>query len=73
MNPGEGMLSIMSELNIPVVMSSDSHTPKRVGADFDKGLRLLKKVGYQKISYFKERKRHDLNTTDVANSLGFSL
>ena len=73
MNPGEEMLSMMSELNIPIVMSSDSHTPNRVGADFDKGLRLLKKVGYQTISYFKERKRHDLNTTDVANSLGFSL
>ena len=73
MNPGKEMLTMMKERNIPVVISSDSHTPKRVGADFDKGLRFLKEVGYDKVSYFKERKRIDLNIQDVAKSMGLDI
>lgn len=73
MNPGTEMLAMMKEHNIPVVISSDSHTPKRVGADFDKGLRCLKEVGYDKVSYFKERKRIDLNIQDVAKSMGLDI
>ena len=73
MNPSKEMLAMMKEHNIPVVVSSDSHTPKRVGADFDKGLKCLKEVGYDKVSHFKERKRIDLNIQDVEKSMGFSI
>ena len=73
MNPSKEMLAMMREHNIPIVVSSDSHTPKRVGADFDKGLKCLKEVGYDKVSHFKERKRIDLNIQDVAKSMGFSI
>ena len=73
MNPGTEMLAMMKEHNIPVVVSSDSHTPKRVGADFDKGLSCLKEVGYDKVSYFKERKSIDLNIQDVAKSIGLDI
>ena len=73
MIPGTDMLAMMKEHNIPVVISSDSHTPKRVGADFDKGLMCLKEVGYDKVSYFKERKRIDLNIQDVAKSMGLDI
>ena len=72
-NPSKEMLAMMKEHNIPIVVSSDSHTPKRVGADFDKGLKCLKEVGYDKVSHFKERKRIDLNIQDVAKSMGFSI
>ena len=65
------MLAMMKEHNIPIVVSSDSHTPKRVGADFDKGLKCLKEVGYDKVSHFKERKRIDLNIQDVRKINGF--
>ena len=73
MNPSKEMLAMMNEHNIPIVVSSDSHTPKRVGADFDKGLKCLKEVGYDKVSHFKERKRIDLNIQDVEKSMGFSI
>lgn len=69
MNPGIEMLKLMAERQIPVVIGSDSHQPKRVGAQFDLALDLLLNAGYSEVSYFHERKRQALPISDVLTSL----
>lgn len=68
-NPGPQMLRMMQERNIPVVLGSDSHTPRRVAADFDRALDALEEAGYTKVSCFVGRKRQDLSIADVRASL----
>jgi histidinol-phosphatase (PHP family) len=68
-NPGPEMLAMMRERNIPVVLGSDSHTPRRVAADFDRALDTLEEAGFEKVSCFLERKRLDLPISDVRSSL----
>lgn len=70
MHPNPLMLKEMHKRSIPVVLGSDSHEPKRVGADFDKALKLLKETGYQTICYFKKRKRFEIGIDEAAQSLG---
>ena len=65
MNPGMVMLTEMALREIPVVISSDSHDPHRVGADFDQALANLQNAGYQRVSYFINRERHDLAISEV--------
>ena len=65
MNPGMAMLSEMAQRDIPVVIGSDSHDPHRVGADFEAALNNLRDAGYERVSYFIERKRHELAISDV--------
>ena len=68
-NPGPQMLRMMRERNIPVVLGSDSHVPRRVGSDFGDALDSLEEAGYRKVSHFLARKRIDLNITEVRASL----
>ncbi len=68
-NPGPQMLRMMRERGIPVVIGSDSHTPRRVAADFDLALDALENAGYTKVSCFLGRKRQDLAIVDVRASL----
>ena len=60
MNPGPQMLRLMSERNIPVVIGSDSHHPRRVGESFVRALECLRDAGYQSVSRFDARKRVDI-------------
>jgi histidinol-phosphatase (PHP family) len=69
MNPGVEMLKLMAERKIPVVLGSDSHQPKRVGAQFDMALDILLNAGYQEVSFFHERRRQSLPIRDVLASL----
>lgn len=73
MNPGPKMLRLMKDRNIPVVLGSDSHSPRRVSADFHYALDCLEDVGYQKVSYFLNRKRYDVGIPDVRDSLTVNL
>ena len=66
MNPGAAMLSEMAQREIPVVIGSDSHDPHRVGADFEKALANLQNAGYQRVSYFIKRNRHELAINKVS-------
>ncbi|HEX2750592.1 MAG TPA: histidinol-phosphatase [Verrucomicrobiales bacterium] len=68
-NPGPQMLRMMNERNIPVVLGSDSHTPRRVAADFDRALDSLEEAGYAKVSCFLGRKRQDFLIADVRGTL----
>jgi histidinol-phosphatase (PHP family) len=72
-NPGPQMLRMMRERGIPVVIGSDSHNPKRVGADFLYATQLLEEAGYEKASYFIGRRRHETPLTAIAESLRFPV
>ena len=68
-NPGPQMLRMMSERGIPVVLGSDSHTPRRIAADFDGALDALEAAGFSKVSCFLGRKRQDFPIGDVRATL----
>lgn len=69
MNPFPQMLKEMNARTIPVVVGSDAHVPQRVADRFDSALDLLQSCGYQKVSYFLDRKRHDLSIEAALVSL----
>jgi histidinol-phosphatase (PHP family) len=69
MNPGLAMLRLMKKRDIPVVLGSDSHQPERVGDGFVRALDALERAGYDEVSFFEERRRHDLPIADVRESL----
>ncbi|MES2708043.1 MAG: histidinol-phosphatase [Verrucomicrobiota bacterium] len=68
-NPGPEILTMMRERNIPVVIGSDSHTPRRVGSDFEDALDAIEEAGYTEVSHFLNRKRVDLPISTVRASL----
>lgn len=68
MNPGPQMLKMMNERGIPVVVSSDSHRPERVGADFGLAFSLLETAGFENVSYYDQRRRQDVSIADVRGS-----
>lgn len=65
MNPGMEMLREMALREIPVVIGSDSHDAHRVGAEFEAALNNLRDAGYDRVSYFINRERHDLAISNV--------
>ncbi|MFN0080797.1 MAG: histidinol-phosphatase [Prosthecobacter sp.] len=69
MNPGLEMLRMMADRKIPIVIGSDSHRAVRVGEHFVTALNHLTEAGYEKVSYFLNRQRIDLNISDVLASL----
>ena len=69
MNPGPQMLRMMSERNIPVVMGSDSHHPRRVGENFMLAIANLREAGYEKAGVFESRKRRDILLEDIEAAL----
>ncbi len=69
MNPGPEMLGMIAARGIPMVVSSDSHRPERVGADFGAALAMLEDAGIEEVSYFHERRRHGLPVARVRDSL----
>ena len=68
-NPGRTMLACMAERNIPVVLGSDSHVPERVSDGFVAALDMLEEAGYDAVSYFLARERHDLPIEQARSSL----
>ena len=69
MNPNMHMLVAMAERHIPVVIGSDAHDPKRVGADFDTAMHLLEEAGYIHIHFFLERRRQQVALDRARDSL----
>src|SRR5690606_10948008 len=45
--PDKRLLQKCFEKKIPIVLSSDAHFPKHVGADFNQAISLAKEIGYQ--------------------------
>ncbi len=69
MNPFPRMLAEMQSRSIPVVIGADAHTPGRVADRFEEALDLLEEVGYNQVSYFLGRERHDVGIEDARQSL----
>ena len=70
MNPSPSQLMMMAERGIPVVIGADAHVPHRVGDGYETALRLLEACGYQEVSYFIDRKRHNIPIHAALASLG---
>lgn len=69
MNPFPQMLAAMHERHIPVVIGADAHEPGRVGDRFVEALELLRSCGYQHVSYFLNREKHDIPIDAALTSL----
>ena len=69
MNPNIHMLVAMAERDIPIVIGSDAHDPKRVGADFETALDLLEEAGYTHIHFFLGRRRQQMALDRARDSL----
>lgn len=69
MNPGPRILALIRERGIPVVLGADAHRPSRVADRYEQALRQLDELGFEKVSYFNDRKRHDVAITDALASL----
>lgn len=55
--PSEKLLKMCFDIGLPVTLGSDAHSPEEVGADFDRAVDLLRKIGYNEIIRFARRKR----------------
>lgn len=60
--PSEALLRLCHELDIPVTLGSDAHSPEEVGRHLDRGRRLLRKVGYRRLASFR---RHVLTAVPL--------
>jgi len=60
--PSKEFLKLASSAGIPIVLSSDAHSPSEVGRNFDEGLELLHSSGYQNLAFFENRQ---IRTTDL--------
>ncbi|WP_319407466.1 histidinol-phosphatase HisJ family protein [uncultured Desulfosarcina sp.] len=55
--PSPELLGRCVQLQIPVVVGSDAHTPETVGRDFDRARDLLIEAGYRHLTGFSHRQR----------------
>jgi histidinol-phosphatase (PHP family) len=55
--PAEAFLQMCVEAGVPVALSSDAHIPDDVGADYDRALELLERVGIGELCVFERRTR----------------
>lgn len=69
MNPGPRMLALMRERGIPVVLGADAHRPARVGDRFGEALQQLEEIGFERVSFFLDRQRHDVPIDQALSSL----
>lgn len=69
MNPFPAMLVEMQQRNIPVTLGADAHVPERVADGYETALRLLRDCGYRNVSFFTDRKRHEVEIDRALGSL----
>lgn len=69
MNPSSVILREMKERGIPVVVGADAHIPGRVADHYEEAYDLLEEAGYERVSFFYERKRRELPIAEARGSL----
>jgi len=62
--PSEKFLKMCFDSEVPITLGSDAHKPKDVGQHFDKAISLIKKIGYERISIFENRKMKLVELSD---------
>lgn len=55
-SPGESIIKIINNLDIPILLSSDAHNPEDVAYEFENTMNSLKKIGFTQLAHFKKRK-----------------
>ena len=55
--PYSDFMEYVGKYNIPVILSSDAHSPEHVGMNIEKAVEYVKKYGIDKIATFNKRKR----------------
>ncbi len=55
--PSEKIIKEMYSLDIPVLLGSDAHDPKDIAWQFKSMILMLRKVGYEQLAHFNNRKR----------------
>lgn len=69
MNPGPRILELIRERGIPIVLGADAHRPARVADRYEQALRMLDELGFERVSFFLERRRHDVPIGEALASL----
>ncbi len=69
MYPSKLILTEIVKRNIPIVIGSDAHDPKRVGADFEKAFDMLESLGVEQIHFFLNRTRQAVTIVDARESM----
>ena len=59
--PGEKLMELISEYEIPITFGSDAHKPEDVGAGAKELLQAAERFGYKKCAVFKNRDRELIN------------
>ncbi len=68
--PAPAFLEMCLEAGVPVALSSDAHRPEDVGADYERALELLERLGVRELSVFERRERRLEPITPVATHDG---
>jgi histidinol-phosphatase (PHP family) len=55
--PSEEIIHEMYGLDIPILLGSDAHQPKEIAYKFKETTNLIKKIGYNQLAHFEQRKR----------------
>jgi histidinol-phosphatase (PHP family) len=55
--PSEELLKTCFDNGIPITFGSDAHSPEDVGNGFDQAVALARRVGYEEITRFTQRRR----------------
>ena len=70
--PAPALLEMCLEAGAPVALSSDAHRPEDVGADYERALELLERVGVSELCVFERRARR-LESIDPTRRRAMSL
>jgi len=66
--PGPEILAVARQLQVPITLGSDAHTPNEVGADFDVAAALLEQYAGGRISVFEKRQRKEVPIRHLRNA-----
>jgi histidinol-phosphatase (PHP family) len=69
MNPAPSILQEIAARGIPVVIGADAHVPERVSDRFEIAMDILTECGFENISFFVDRERHELPIAAAKASL----
>lgn len=59
--PSENIIKIFYDMDVPITLGADVHSPDLISFELANTLNLVKKIGYKKISGFSKRKRYNIN------------
>jgi histidinol-phosphatase (PHP family) len=70
--PAPAFLEMALQAGAPIALSSDAHSPEEVGADYERALELLERLGVQELCVFDRRQRslHALGSATARRGAG---